>query len=397
MVDLQVGKQTPFSKDEIIYDHQILDSNPDGYSRVMLAIVHQDIISRYFKILEGVDLKPEKISLSSEGLFGWCKFACKQEVADQAYALINVGYEIGDFTVVLKDKLIFCRNISVGLSTSLERMEQWPKKFIEEINHSIYAYQNEMVGQQISKIIVTSSEALRATLNETIMQEKFDLPIEVIPQLENIPLAKDVWEADETAMKNMSVSYLCGLALTFGEQKINLIPQQIRIERGVRERGKELYLMGIYLVFILATISSIFFGRMYNKEQYLKLLKREILNIKGDVDQLSIMIKETKALKKRADTKNFSLNFIYEIHKVISPDIYLTVISFDGKGQLILRGTSNLMSEIFKFRDALEESKYFQNVKSKYATQRKDRGKEVADFEFVCPLDERVKRQLMEE
>ncbi|GAI08673.1 unnamed protein product, partial [marine sediment metagenome] len=52
MVQLQVGKQTPFTKEEIIYDYQILDTNEEGYSRVMLAIVHRDVIRRYFKILE---------------------------------------------------------------------------------------------------------------------------------------------------------------------------------------------------------------------------------------------------------------------------------------------------------------------------------------------------------
>lgn len=41
MVDLQIGKQTPFSKDEIIYDFSIITTNTEGYSKVMLTIVRQ--------------------------------------------------------------------------------------------------------------------------------------------------------------------------------------------------------------------------------------------------------------------------------------------------------------------------------------------------------------------
>ena len=47
MIELQIGKQTPYASDEVIKDYQILGSNADGYSRVLLVIVHRDIVDRY--------------------------------------------------------------------------------------------------------------------------------------------------------------------------------------------------------------------------------------------------------------------------------------------------------------------------------------------------------------
>ncbi|MBU3933416.1 MAG: pilus assembly protein PilM [Candidatus Omnitrophica bacterium] len=397
MVQLQVGKQTPFTKEEIIYDYHILDTNEEGYSRVMLAIVHRDVIRRYFKILEAARLKTERIALSSEGLFAWYRFACEGRAADGPQALIDVNYDKSDFTVILKDKLIFCRNISVGALQSQNAIDEWQGKFIEETNYAIYACQNEMINKEISGAVITGAETPVANINEAVLKNKLSLSsIERIPQLKNIPITEEALEQYKVNAKDISVSYLFGLALTYPEQKINLIPPQLLIEKGVKERGRDLYLFGIYLVFILVTTSSIFLGRMYNKQQHLARLKQETLKIQEKVDKLDSMLKETDVIKRRAFTKNFSLNFIYEIHRVILPEIYLKSAAFDGKGQLSLRGTSNNMPAIIEFRNALEESKYFENVNTKFATTQKVEGKELTDFEIVCPLEAGLKEQLME-
>ncbi|UCB57598.1 MAG: pilus assembly protein PilM [Candidatus Omnitrophota bacterium] len=396
MVTLQVGKQTPFTKDEIIYDYQVLDTNAEGYSRVMLAIVHQDVVRQYIKVLEKAQLKTERVALSPEGLFAWHRFARREKAENKPCALIDVNYDKSNFTVILKDKLIFCRNISIGYLQSINKMEEWQKKFIEEITHSIYACQSEMIDKEIYKVIITGAEMLTAGLDEGLFKAQLGLPIEIIPQLENIPITREVIEQYNASTRNTSISALCGFALSYPEQKVNLVPAQLLIEKSLKERGKDLYVFGMCLVFILAAISSIFLGRMYNKQQYLARLKQEESSIKGKVARLDNMMKEINAMKRRSLTKNFSLNFIYEIHRAILPEIYLDSLNFNGKMQLTLRGTSTAMPAVITFRQALEESKYFQDVNTKFATTRKEGAKELTDFEIVCPLETTLRQQLTE-
>ena len=387
MIELQIGKYTPYTRDEVISDYQIQDSNTEGYSRVMLVIVHRDIVERYLKILEGAGLKTERISLSSEGLLNWLGFAYKQGRGDKPYALIDVDYDISDFEVILKDKLIFSRSISLGFLQSIGKMDEWQRKFIEEIKHSIYAYQNEMIDKEISKIVISGADMVIIDLDEGVLKERFGLPVEIIFPSKNIPMTKEALDSYEAGIRNTSISALFGLALTMDKQKINLIPQELQIEKGVKERGRQLYRLGIYLVFILVTISSIFLGRIYKKERYLNQLRQEARRIQEKVERLENMLDEIRTMKKRSRTKNTVLNLLYEIHRVISPEIYLISINFDGEKRLTLRGTSNSMSEIFKFINALEESKYFQDVKTKFVTKHKVKGKELTDFEIICPLE----------
>ena len=396
MVELQIGKQTPFAVDEIIYDYAILDINTEGYSRVMLAIVHQNITNRYFKILKAAELRMERVVLSSEGLLAWYRFAHKEKADDKPYVLIDMDCGKSNFTVILKNKLIFCRNISVGKLESLNEMEEWQEKLVKEIKHSIYAYQNEMAGKEIDKIIITGAQAFTELLNKTVLKDKIGLAIEIIPQFENIPEVLSSLAQSSAAIKNISVAPLLGFALTPDKQKINLIPLRLRLEKEMRGRGKDLYLFGICLAFILMTVSSIFLGKTYNKKQYLDRLKKETFKIQEKAGKLESMLNEIGGIKERVVQKDFTLNFIYEIHKTIFPEIYLTSISSTGENRLILRGVSSLMSEVFEFLSVLEKSECFQNVKTKFVTTRKIGNKELTEFEIMCSLEEGFKKKQVE-
>ncbi|MDP8298193.1 MAG: pilus assembly protein PilM [Candidatus Orphnella occulta] len=394
MVELQIGKQTPFTKEEIIYDYEIVSTNAEGYSRITLVIVHQDVVRTYLKTLEKAGLMTERIALSSEGLFDWRKIACKQEASGQPYALIDVDYDMSDFIVNLGDKVIFYRNISVGFLQSAEALDKWHAKFIEEINHSIYAYHSEMINEEITRIIITGAEILTTSLNKDILKAVVGLPVDIIPQTENITLTDKCLIGYSGIANNVSLSCLFGLALNPDGIRINLIPQQLQIEKEVREKGKDLYFFGMYLAFILAIASSIFLGRLYTKEQYLKELKQQVAKVQGRVSTISNMIDETETIKLRSNTKNLVLNCIFENHKIIPPDIYLTSIRFNGKDRLTIRGASTIMSEIFKFVNVLEESKYFEDVKTKFVTTRKVKGGDLTEFEIICPLDVNFRNQL---
>lgn len=393
MIELQIGKQTPYPSDEIIKDYQILDSNVSGYSRVLLVIVHRDIVQRYFKILKTAGLRVERVGFSSEGLLNWSRlFHVQKADTNRPYILIETDYDKSDFEIILNNKLIFSRSISLGFSQSQEAGELWQAKFIEEVNHSIYAYQNEAMDGEIDKIIISSPKMIGESLKKDVLEERFDLPVEIIDQFKNIPATKEALDSyNDSAQKDLSFSGLLGLAFTFGDQKIDLIPQELQIEKSVRERGKDLYFMGIFLVFILIAASGIFLGRMYNKERYSGQLKNQLRQIQAKTQKLNNMMGVIEKARARIRTRSTSLNLIYEAHRLISPEIHLVSLSFNGKDSLVLRGTSNVMSEVFDFVNRLEESEYFQNVKTKYATKHKVEDKELTDFEIFCPLEDKYK------
>ncbi len=393
MIELQIGKQTPYSSDEVIKDYQILGSNAEGYSKVLLVIVHRDIVNRWFKLIESASLKVQKVSFSSEGLLNWRNLVLHRKAeADKVQILIEMDYETSDFEVVLNDKLVFGRSISLGFSQMPGQVEAWQKKFIEEVNHSIYAYQNEIIGKEIGKIIISRPRIAADMLDKQVLEKEFGSPVEIIDQFKDIPMtAEGTIFYNNLIRTDLSFAGMIGLGLPVSEHKIDLIPQEQQIGKAVKEKGRDLYLMGILLVFILVAFSGVFLGRMYNKERYLGQLKHKLDEIQGKTKELNGMIRGIETIKDRVYTRGMSLNLIYEVHKAITPEMHLMSMNFDGKDSLTLRGQSNEMSEVFTFVSKLEESAYFQNVKTKYTTKRKEGDKEVTDFEISCPLADKYK------
>jgi len=64
MVDLQIGKQTPYSRDEIAFDYRVAGSGRNGYTRVMLAIVQRSTIRDRYYILEEAGVNVERMTVS---------------------------------------------------------------------------------------------------------------------------------------------------------------------------------------------------------------------------------------------------------------------------------------------------------------------------------------------
>ena len=393
MIELQIGKQTPYTPEEIIWDYQILGSNADGYSRVQLVIVHREVIERYYRILEAAGLKGQKVGFGSEGLLNWGRLVYPQDTAsNKAQVLIEMDYDTSDFEIILDEKLVFGRSLSLGFSQLPGHLEEWQKKFAQEVNHSIYVYQTEMLGKEIGKIIISKPKMVADSLDPVILEKEFGMPIEIADQFKNIPMTEKAVSAyAEILRTDLSFSALVGLALSFGEQKIYLVPQELQISKAVKEKGKDLYLMGIFLVFILVAVSGIFLGRTYNKERYLGQLSKRLNEIQNKTKELNGMIRAIETIKERVSTRGLSLNLIYEVHQAISPEIHLVSMGFDGKESLILRGESNLMSEVFTFINKLEDSRYFRDVKSKYATKRMVENKEITEFEISCSLENKYK------
>jgi Tfp pilus assembly protein PilN len=224
------------------------------------------------------------------------------------------------------------------------------------------------------------------------LEKEFGLPVEIIDQFKDVSFTEEgVSSYNNLIRTDLSFAGLLGLGLPAVEHKIDLVPQEHQIGKAVKEKGKDLYIMGILLVFILVAFSGVFLGRMYNKERYLGQLKQRLDEIQNKTKELNSMIRGIETIKDRVYTRGMSLNLLYEVHRAVLPEMHLTSISFDGKQELTLRGESNEMAEVSSFVNKLEESVYFQNVKSKYATKRKAGDKEITDFEISCPLADKYK------
>jgi len=386
MVTFQVERQIPYSKEEVISGYQIVDTDLEGYSKVMLVIVHRDVVNRYLKILgDAGGFQPERLMLSSQAVSSAYLATRSAQAEPDAgpIALVDLGPEAIEVDVIHRGRLIFTRGISLGEISPFQ--EEGQAKVVEEVKRSFSVYQKEERELKVAKVILTGArekvEALMSALHEEL-----SMPVDTIHFLEEIPLIKRFSPPSESEVKGFSLATAIGLALDSPGVEIDLLPQQIRRQREFASRKKDLIKACALSLAILTVGSGIFLKKLHVRESYLKSLKASVRRTEPEARKVEAMMRRARVIRGQLDVRGFSIDILYELYRIIPPRTSLSIFILDEKKTVTLRGASRSMSDVFRLVGILEESPYFQNVDVKYASKRKVKEKELTDFQIICPL-----------
>jgi Tfp pilus assembly PilM family ATPase/Tfp pilus assembly protein PilN len=380
MIDLHMGRQAPYPREEIIGSFQIIGTDETGYSKVILAISHRDALRQVFNALNVVNLFPEKIELSSQGCLSWFLHNERPHlVTGEIYILLDIDANFTDFMIIDKDKLLFSRNIAYG-ADQLESSQQAQAKFISELKQSLVIFQSEEMNKKPAKIFISGSvDNIKQAIPH--LKQEIDAEVEIFePQL-NFPAIP----------KNVSVSSILGLAVEPRGARINFILPEVQIRKALKERSRELVLLGSLLMFVFMISLGIFMERLYNRSNHLKMLNTKYQSSKEEIEGLDSMLKKIKIVRDRLDSRASTINYFYQINKLIPAEIALKIINFDVDDKISLRGQAIGMSDIFRFVTILENSNYFKDIQVKYTTKKRIADKDITEFEIVCPISKNKK------
>ena len=385
IISLQAPKYLPYPSEELIPSYYFIGQDPEGYSQILLIIVHRDVINRYLRILKGCGLEVSIILVSSWGLYNWY-LSCKmpQEVSGPV-VIVDIDFPYQDLLIVSGEKLIYTRSFSVEpRAQDPASINLWQDKIVEEMTRSITAYQKDNIDKNPTKIILTGSPKIITGLEKRI-SNALSLPVEVVSSLEKISFKdKASWED-----KDFSFSSLIGLALGTQPESLSLMPGEIKEKKETLSKRKEwlktlILFFGVLFILILGVAKN-----LYDKTRYLKRLKIEIDKVHPEANSLEEIKKRLEIVREQVGIPVSSIDALYELYRIAPAQITLNSFSFDENNQVVIKGQAQDLSDVFKFVTTLEKSDYFQGVSVKSATKRKTPSAEVADFEIICPLTKR--------
>lgn len=389
MLSLQAGRQTPYSKEEIVSSHRTVGVEKEGYTRVMLAIARRSIVSERVQTLKKAGIEVERVAMSSEGVYQWFKKAYMPDIKTsdaRPIAVLDIDANYSDFIVIDKGAFIFTRNIFIGSNNLIEEFALWFDKFIEEVKRSIERYQMEAGKEPITKIYL-SGAARNLKEFDSVLSARLDIPAETTDPAKNIQLPDSGAILKNEEYRYVSATSLFGASGKAGELEIDLTPGEMRISKFMKKKRSRLMLLGVLSASIVMMASILFIMTVYKKTAYAVFLKSKILRIESKASEIEDMSLKIDMIEKRLDASGSTLGILDEIHRLIPRNIYLTNLNIEEKRNVILKGRANAMSDVFKFVTILENSKIFENVKVSYATTKKEGGVEYADFEIFCLLE----------
>lgn len=379
MVDLQLSKLTPYSREEIVTSTRIIEVE-DGYSKILLLIIHRDIINRLLRIMEFGAVRPEEFYFSSEGVsLNVMSFPRKWE--SMPIGIIDIDHKWSDFVVVKentlrKSQLLFVRNINIG-RTHLDQIEgDYKNKFIEEVKRLFDVYASSDIDGEIKKIVLCGASA-DLTDVAALIKQNFNIDVDVgagSPRPPAIP-------------KSVSFSSLMGLGFNLPLIKTNLTPAEITMERRLISRGKEIMSMGALLFFIVILGMAVFFEKLYFRKKNLQDILEQYKTRESEVSVIEKKSAKVNLIRERINSKLSVLNIISEIYGRTPDNLYFSAINFDSRKGIVLRGYSEDPANIFAFVNQMEDSPYFNQVKTTYMTKRKAADIDLTDFELAGLLE----------
>ncbi|MEI8349095.1 MAG: pilus assembly protein PilM [Candidatus Omnitrophota bacterium] len=388
IIDLQISKQTPYSRDEIVFGFKVLQGNTEGYSNVLLAIVKKNIIEERLKLLRELQLEAGCIRISSEMAYQYfLLFSRAKHLKESTALIIDIDEESSEVFVLSAGEPVFSRNIFIGREFILKNPDDWERKFSEEIKRLFELYHHEGHRAAVERVLITgATDGLADVL--TFVRLSLNLPVEKIDILD-IPICMPEEASSIKVMsRSVSLSSVIGALCSQEKAHINLLPREIEIERQVKYKAKYLTITGIFSVAVLILLSALLLEKFYTKKHYYELLHAKFIKSEteaGDIESIKV---KANTIRKYLDKKNSVVNILQELFKITPDQIYFRDIHYVKNKEVILTGSSEAMSDVFKFVTILEALECFENIKTNYATKKQKNGKDVVDFELICPLKE---------
>jgi len=391
MIDLHIGRIVPYKKEEILFDHLSLRTDSLGYTAEVLAIVHKDVLKRYQRIVENASLDIDGIFLSTYGAWQRTVNNLAEEMDDQElYLLLDIDSTYTDFIIFNKENILFSRTLAFEVKDIIPNTET--NKLMGEIKQSLLIFhKNESINKKPAAIFVSGS------YDENIVnavKREFAVAVKTVPgpaasfgkgsgfrpeQGRGTPQA-----SKEGALlpKDLSMSAVMefitgdkGRALSFA------LPEMV-VRRSLKEKTKELTILGTILIYLFAAVMAFFWGRQYNQQFYLKRLVNRNALIERDVGGLLGQYKRMGFVKDFIYQRSVPMLLMNELAKTVPPEIVISYISMEGNEDVTLRGQGLKLSDVFKFVTTLENSKFFQDVSTKYTRTKKVKSQDITDFEI---------------
>lgn len=379
MIDIQTVRLIPYPKEEIIYDYQVVAEEKNEYSWVKVGIAHRNVVNKVLDIIKTSGLFVDGLYLSADASTHW--FTEISGIKDEVICLVNVDKAFLDVGITYHGFSIFSRSIS------FENIRFEPQIICEEIKKTLAGFKKEeLFSQDSSKFDI--KRIMLAGNKEIAEQIKTDLIKDPSLIVDVLGLGALKGVSDNLKGVYAKDSFCDVLGVLFCERKmINFIPSEIRNKTLSTIKQKHFLYMGILLAGILLVSSGIIFKNIYDQISQVAYLKKQIAKEEAPAKEISLAKSRLDVIKEwYAGQKNF-IDILKELYRITPDEISLTVLNYDIDNPLILQGSANMISDIFKYVSILEQSGYFQNVQIKYATKRRVRNRELTDFQINCPFE----------
>lgn len=352
MARYQALRQFPYRDLTVLHSVNILEKMSDGFVKVMLAVIGQEILNRYLNEVRTFIL-PNIVTINSLGLVGFYNMI----KGKRDRILIDIDIKFSNLCVIAKGKLLFCREINKGFDFI---REHGLKPWMEEVTHSVNSFNKERLHPPIEEMTILGPRYIKY-----LQERKKEFPyteVEFLSQ-ERFILKEENFEYFGRSDDELySVVKLLGLSL-INEPEINLTPpnliQEVLYQKILKQKKKVIFYFSLALLGILLLL-----GWEYKRKQiYLTRLQDFLSDVGSDIELLEKRKRLTQVFFKQANESIF-LELFREVIETLPADVLIRRLDYEKNSELVLEGSSMKSESIYEFYGKLKQLSKFEKIKT---------------------------------
>lgn len=433
MAQFEAERHIPFHPERHIVSHHLISADSIEGALVFLAAVDSPVVTRVLESLRVASIAVDAITVSSAVSCN-ALLACEgEELAEKQIALVDIGVETTDISVIGKGELLFTRSINVGARALLaasgeggevldldslrpmrvgadepdagraEIIDQFVARMAGELRRTHEFARREYHCPALEEIVVTGMGSIVRDLPEQIGR-RVGLPGRGVDSSRIADrCAPEFIESQGIASNFTGVGALL-LPPVEGAISINLTPEEYRAKRRAERTRQLLVVTGVLALFTV--ILTMGYLRMS-----LQHLRESAERYRARVDQLEPLVEEMedrrtqiRIIRSFVDERNSALAILdylcgldympplgHSERGEDVPDVLCSLHHFEYdriRGTLELSGDIRDIPDLTAMRQNLRDTGFFSDVPvptSRWRPQAHRRN-QVLDFTFECDL-----------
>jgi Tfp pilus assembly PilM family ATPase len=359
MVELQIGRQTPYSLNEILSGYKMLGAIRQGtYTRVMLVIAQRSIVRERYYAVEGAGLSVERMTVSSEGVLNWFLHRTRRDAPEKLVALLDVDSFFTHMIVVQHRKVVFTKSILWGAGQAAGGLDP----FVQRVREAVQACGDALRGESIGAVVL-SGAGIRIEGLDKAIGEALAVACTRADCLDDVKLGKGCGAPRDKRYATASLTALIGMALAPGWLDFDFVPDVVRLREQLVRRSRTWSAMAALLVSAMICASlygMLAVGYRLNERDRLKAQADALHGPAVDVERKLEVIRATR---ERQDTRFLPERLLPVIHGSLPENVYIENLNLDtGRRQFSMSGTAPTRKDIRDLIRLLEESPFFAGV-----------------------------------
>jgi len=386
MVRLNAEEYVPFSVDELIVDQDIIEVLPSGLSRVLVALVHRDVVHAHASVLTEAGIRAEQVFLSTPCLAAAAAEYGTSNDAPCAWAdLSSAGLEV---LVTVGGRLAYTRGVASEQDWSLTGPDaaEMQDELAVELRGSLSAYRRESDdGLGVDRVCVSSEYARVQPLLEQLAGETGKECVQA-----------DGADAFEGKTEALPLALL-GAALLVRDEarlRIELLPEELRKGRELAGARRAAYRLAAMAVAVLI-VCGIWFGQaVYQRLLYIQELERHVAVIEPSAKGIAEKREQLQILARQVGPEGNVLEVLAALAEV-APDQDLNINNFVySRGRSIdFYGRARSVDDVYRYladiRGLAEGPlSLLAQAKSMYENEGTERGEKIYNYRISIPINE---------